>query len=93
MFSTIHDSWQVVENIVEKWGFSLNAMVHHPSQQQLIIHPFKKIISLWMNDLIKCEWITLLAHHHPLQKRAAIVGRRSTRSCELSKNHKTINVD
>jgi hypothetical protein len=22
MFSTINDSWEVVENIVEKWGFS-----------------------------------------------------------------------
>jgi hypothetical protein len=22
MFSTINDSWKVVENIVEKWGFS-----------------------------------------------------------------------
>jgi hypothetical protein len=55
MFSTINDSSKVVENIVEKWGFSLSAMGHHPSQQQLRINPFKKIFSLWKNDLIKCE--------------------------------------
>jgi hypothetical protein len=24
MFSTINDSWEVVKNIVEKWGFCLS---------------------------------------------------------------------
>jgi hypothetical protein len=27
MFSTINDTWEVVENIVEKWGFSPNDML------------------------------------------------------------------
>jgi hypothetical protein len=66
MFSTINDSWEVVENIVEKWGFSLsyNAFNHYGYVKNKLASlvyfgiPKGFVVSCNLNKTSTFTWVT-----------------------------------